>query len=119
MPKNFISLIGFPRSGTTLIARNLSKYYQFAYWEEPKYIWKYRARPYFKDDLEQDPNDRIRNYILTRFAKFKGEKLFLLEKTPSNIFRIPYLNKLFPEMRYIYKDSKYPFFIQFCETFFK
>lgn len=102
MPNNFISLIGFPRSGTTLIARNLSKFYQFAYWEEPKYIWKYRARPYFNDDLEQVPNDRTRHYILTRFLKFKGEKMFLLEKTPSNIFRIPYLNKLFPEMRYIY-----------------
>lgn len=100
--KIFISLIGFPRSGTTFIARNLSQARGVAYWEEPKYIWKYRQRPYGFDDARCEPVPDVCEYIKGRFEKFLGEDEIFLEKTPSNVFRIEAVRKILPEGKLIF-----------------
>lgn len=98
----FYSLIGFPRSGTTLIARNLSCHKDIAYWEEPKYIWKYSTRPYRDDKITTLPSKRIREYVKNRFENFARGKEIFLEKTPSNIFRLGYMMDLFPDIGFIF-----------------
>ena len=105
MASKQIFLIGAPRSGTTFLGEVLSKHSKIAYWPEPKYIWKYR-RPLAKDDARPagDATDGIKKYISKKFIQFaeKNNKIIFLEKTPSNCFRIPFINEIFPESKFIH-----------------
>lgn len=102
--KKPIILIGAARSGTTILGEVLSKHQDIAYWVEPKYIWKV-GKPDTGNDVrfsnEATPK-RIR-YIHKTFFNFlkKQGKGRFLEKTPSNCFRIPFIDKVFPDAIYI------------------
>jgi len=99
-----IFIIAGVRSGTTMIGDILSKHKDLAYWIEPKYIWKY-SKPNTKNDLRQpsEATTKIKSYIRQRFAKYtcaKGKSRFI-EKTPSNVFRVAFINEIFPDALFI------------------
>lgn len=99
-----IFLIGAARSGTTLLGEILSQHKELAYWVEPKYIWKYRS-PNVYDDFrsEKDVTNDVQNFISNKFTSFliKNNKSRFLEKTPSNCFRISFIESIFPDAIYI------------------
>lgn len=101
-----IFIIGAARSGTTLLADSiLSKHPNILYLSEPKFLWDYGN--YFKGHdilTEKDVNKFKTNYINKVINKFQlnSNKKIILEKTPSNCFRLPYLKKIFPEAKFIH-----------------
>ncbi len=98
-------IIGAARSGTTLLGELMSHHPDIAYWLEPKYIWRY-GNASAKSDLrdESQASYKVINYIRTKFSDFlyANNKSRLLEKTPSNVFRIPFILKVFPSAHFIY-----------------
>ena len=103
-----ISLIGFPRSGTTFIARNLKRHSEITYWEEPKYLWRYKMRPYDYDDSLPRDESTARRYINKRLNAFSRKKntKYLLEKTPSNVFRLDYIKRIVPDVLFLFVFRK-------------
>ncbi len=99
-----IILIGSARSGTSFLGGILGLHSKIAYWEEPKYIWKYR-KPLANNDIRSagEATKSIRKYIRNEFTKYveKQQKERFLEKTPSNCFRLPFVYKVLPEALFI------------------
>ncbi len=100
-----IILLGNTRSGTTIVQKVVSAHPDLVGWYEPNAIWLYAdpVRPYDEFD-ESDATDRVKRYIRKRFLKFQrrhGDRR-ILEKSPQNILRIPYVRAIFPEATYIY-----------------
>ncbi len=100
-----IFIIAGVRSGTTMLGDILSKHKDVAYWIEPKYIWQYR-KPGKTSDFRpaEDATASVSRYIQRQFFQFtadRGKKRFL-EKTPSNVFRVGFINEIFPDALFIH-----------------
>ena len=100
-----IFLIGNVRSGTTMMQDLFALHPEIVAWFEPRTVWAY-ADPGRRHDRfdEADATPRVTNYIRRRFARYQrmhgGRRV--MEKTPSNVMRIPYVRAIFPEARYLY-----------------
>jgi len=98
-------ILGAARSGTTVLADCLSLHPEVAYWVEPKYIWSY-GKPGAASDLRaaEEASPATKKYIRNRFYYFlkNSRKRVFMEKTPSNVFRVPFINEVFPEARFIH-----------------
>jgi hypothetical protein len=100
-----IILFGNVRSGTSMMHDLFDLHPQIKSWYEPRTIWVY-ADPARKHDRfdAADATPRVRRYIRKRFLKFQrahGDRR-IMEKTPSNLLRIPYVDAIFPEAKYLY-----------------
>jgi len=100
-----LCIIGAARSGTTVLGQLLSRHPAVAYWEEPKYVWRYR-KPTAPNDVRRvdDATPSVRRYIRSRFAHYVNghDATRLVEKTPSNCFRIPFVYAIFPNVRIVH-----------------
>jgi hypothetical protein len=74
-------------------------------WFEPRTVWMY-ADPKRRHDRfdKSDATPRVIRYVRKRFLKYQNQhsKLRIVEKTPSNVLRIPYMHEIFPEASYLY-----------------
>lgn len=100
-----IVVLGAARSGTTLTAELLAHHPEIAYWIEPRYVWNY-GRPLARDDRRPaaDATPRVRRYIRRTFERFtrrQGRARFM-EKTPSNCFRVPFVQAVLPDALFIH-----------------
>lgn len=100
-----IILLGNTRSGTTIVQKVIAAHPGVVGWYEPNAIWLYPDpwRRYDEFD-ESDATDRVRRYVRKRFLVYQerhGNRL-VLEKSPQNILRIPYVRAIFPEATYLY-----------------
>lgn len=100
-----IIILGSVRSGTTLLGNILKEHPEVAYWEEPKHIWRHR-HAYRRHDVltAADATPAVRRYITTQFARFleASGKQRLVEKTPSNCVRVPFVRAIFPDAQFIH-----------------
>lgn len=95
-----IFIVGGVRSGTTILGEILSQHDEVAYWLEPKYIWKYKkARANDDYRYKSEATANVKKYIYDRFLKFTeaNNKTRFVEKTPSNVFRVPFMYEIFPD----------------------
>lgn len=102
--KQPIIILGAARSGTTMLGKIMSQHPDLAYWVEPKYIWNYNNQTNNHDRrTEEEAKEVTKNFIRKRFAEFLQErgKERLLEKTPSNCFRLPFIRAVFPDAKFI------------------
>ena len=100
-----IILLGFARSGTTMLARLFRAHPDVAVMEEPRTIWSI-GHAYGRDERlgAEDLTPRIARRIDARFAAFlarSGARRFA-EKTPSNCLRVPFVHALYPDCRIIH-----------------
>ena len=102
MKKNEICfLIGAARSGTTLLGEQILSFHpEITYLGEPDYIWqhaiKHRSDDVLqKQDFSPSDGDKIKRKLV---ANTTIDKNVILEKSPSNCFRISYINQLLPPM---------------------
>jgi hypothetical protein len=100
-----ILLLGNVRSGTTMVQNLIDLHPAVTVWVEARPVWNY-ADPGRKHDRfdETDATPKVINYIRKRFLRFQREhgNLQIMEKTPHNVVRIPYVRKIFPESKLIY-----------------
>lgn len=100
-----IFVIGAGRSGTTLLADLLGVQPGLSVLMEKRYLWMYGAywRPHdIRHAVEATPAVRafVSHYLARRMQAARAETL--IEKTPSNCFRVPFLAELFPRARFVH-----------------
>lgn len=100
-----IILFGNFRSGTTLLHKLISAHPDVVALYEPVGLWLY-ADPGREDDEfeEQDATDKVKKYIRNWFLEYQRQNgnRIIVEKTPHNILRIPYIRAIFPEAHFLY-----------------
>jgi len=100
-----VIIIGAPRSGTSILGRVLDRHPRMSTWVEPYYIWDYHFREAPHDMLmSEDASNKTRYWIRKAFhdyhQAFKVD--WVVDKSPRNCLRIPFVKTVFPEARYIF-----------------
>ncbi|WP_082473484.1 MULTISPECIES: tetratricopeptide repeat-containing sulfotransferase family protein [Xanthomonas] len=107
-------LVGFPRSGTTLLERILDAHPGFAVLDERPALEeaiaslrssKHFAEPQLDDwltALSDDQIGRARGCYYAVAAKYISLKPSLIDKYPLNLTRVPYIARIFPRAKYIF-----------------
>jgi hypothetical protein len=101
-----IIILGAARSGTTLLADViLAKHPALVYVSEPVFLWRY-GHAYRPHDVlrARDATPAIRETIQSRFRRYLDGRpsCRLMEKTPSNCFRMPFILEVFPEAQVVH-----------------
>ena len=109
-----VFIIGCGRSGTTILGETLSKHSEIKYLNERRDLW-HKHYPEFNIWESKTNNPKLiakecdvsakRNLNLRKlFFKLQvlNSSKILLEKLPINSFRLRFLEKSFPEAKYIY-----------------
>lgn len=100
-----IILFGNTRSGTSVVQNVVSAHQNVVSWYEPRTLWLYAdpGRPHDEFD-ENDATDKVRRYIRKQFLKYqkKHGNCMIMEKTPANILKIPYVRAIFPEATFLF-----------------
>ena len=100
-----IILFGNTRSGTTIVQKVMATHPNIVGWYEPRTLWLCAdpGRPHDEFD-ESDATDKAKRYIREQFLKFQKQhgNCIVLEKTPANILKIPYVRAIFPEATFLF-----------------
>lgn len=100
-----ICIVGAARSGTTFLSHLLNKHSDTILFNEPKYLWRYRkpGAPHDRRTAEE-ATPQVRKHIRSQLRQHvrEGDGARLLEKTPSNCFRIPFVYAVLPDARFIH-----------------
>ena len=100
-----IILIGNYRSGTSISQKLIGLHPDIVTWYEPRTLWLYADPGRRHDEFdESDATEDVVRYIRGRFLKFESRHggRRIMEKTPANILKVPYVNAIFPEATYLY-----------------
>jgi len=100
-----IFLFGNTRSGTTIVQKVMFTHPDIAAWYEPNALWLYGDPGRIHDEFdESDATNRVKQYIRQRFLRYQKQhgNRIVLEKTPQNILRIPYVRAIFPEAKFLF-----------------
>src|SRR5574341_1701750 len=100
-----IILIGNTRSGATIVQKVMAVHPDVVKWYEPNAIWLYADPGRRHDEFdESDATDKVKRYIRKQFLKFQQQhgNGVVMEKTPQNILRIPYVRAIFPEASFLF-----------------
>jgi LPS sulfotransferase NodH len=103
-----IFIIGAPRSGTSLLYAILRASSRTAHWPgEAHEVWEYDYHPALRGwesnaldetDIEEGAADRIKR----SFFLVAGSHKRLIDKTPRNALRVPFVNALFDDARFVF-----------------
>lgn len=100
-----IILFGNTRSGTSVVQNVVSAHQDVVSWYEPRTLWLCAdpQRPHDEFD-ESDATDKVKRYIRKQFLKYqkKHGNCVVMEKTPANILKIPYVRAIFPEATFLF-----------------
>lgn len=101
--KNPIIIIGAPRSGTTFLGDVLSQHPQLHYMIEPNPMWKRFVRnPSDMVSLAGNESAVRQTQEIFQKALARSGKAWLLEKTPQNCLRFPFVRAVFPDAKFIH-----------------
>lgn len=102
-----IIIIGAPRSGTNMLRDVLCEFQGVGTWpcDEINYIWRHGNIRYETDEFTVEMAwPEVKRFIRKEFDKLaKKEQLnFLVEKTCANSLRVPFVDQVVPEAKYIF-----------------
>lgn len=112
-PSRPILVLGCPRSGTSVLLQALLQSPELrSIQSEGHILWDAyhhpRDRVWASDALGADDlTARERSYIHAAIALFARGRTFV-DKTPENSLRLPYLDALFPDARYVFLRRRAP-----------
>ncbi|MFG0306601.1 MAG: sulfotransferase family protein [Phycisphaerales bacterium JB040] len=95
-----ILLLGTHRSGTTWLGSVLSGHPDLAYVEEPRHIWSWGNADLPDDRLDAShARPEVVDHIRRAFERevVRQGRRRLIEKTPSNCLRVPFVRAVYPE----------------------
>ncbi|MEE8258438.1 MAG: sulfotransferase [Sphingomonadales bacterium] len=108
---NPIFLVGFPRSGTTLLNRILDSHKDIECVEEERLLFatksvvttKYGGYFHALKDLSTEQLNELRDHYLEEVKKFRksGKGIYLVDKFPLYVVEIPFIKKIFPQSKII------------------
>ncbi len=99
-----VILIGSPRSGTSFLSQLLKRHRTVAYIGEPRLTWRY-GNDHRSDMLRaRDARDEVVTHIRSAFSKqvLAEGKQRLVEKTPSNALRLDFVDRVFPDAKFVH-----------------
>lgn len=100
-----IFLFGNTRSGTGMVLKVVSAHPGVAKWNEPRTLWLCAdpTRPHDEFD-ESDATSKAKEYIRKQFLSYQKQhgNCIVMEKTPANILKIPYVRAIFPEAKFLF-----------------
>jgi len=98
-------IIGAPRSGTTILCDVLGEHREIESISEPYFIWDWKSGGGLDDvRTAADVTPENAGFIRREFShalENSGKKI-LVEKTPENCFRVPFMHEVFPEAKWIF-----------------
>lgn len=99
-----VFIIGAARSGTKLLRDQIARHPAVARVPyDVNYIWRFGNEKVPHDELTPEMlTPQICQRIRSRIAEFSEGKPVLVEKTVSNCLRIPFVQAVFPEARFIH-----------------
>jgi len=100
-----IILFGNTRSGTTIVQKAMAIHPEIVEWYEPNALWLYADPGRSHDEFdESDVSDKVKRYIRKKFLQYQEShgNCVVMEKTPQNILRIPYVHAIFPEAKFMF-----------------
>lgn len=114
--KNPCFIVGCGRSGTTILGSTLSLHSKITYLNEPRNLWhqaypeadvwsrlaKKRKGKIFLNESNENKSKSIRLKRAFYKETLKTKKPFLVEKLPVNSFRLNFIEKIFPDAKYIH-----------------
>ncbi len=102
-------VLGAPRSGTTLLYRVLRSSPSFAHWRpgEAHEVWEVDCHPSLREWesnalTRDDATDEIAHRIRRSFQLTAGARKRFIDKTPRNVFRVPFVDEVFPDATYVF-----------------
>ena len=100
-----IFLFGNTRSGTGIVQKVITAHPDIAKWNEPRTLWLCAdpTRPH--DEFEaSDATPKAKEYIRKQFLNYQRQNgnCVVMEKTPANILKIPYVREIFPEATFLF-----------------
>ena len=101
----FAFIVGSPRSGTSILGELLDKHDHISQWFEPYFVWDRYFRTAPDDErTEADATPEIRQWIYRNFSNFKKKKKcsVLIDKSPRNSLKIPFICRIFPRAKFIH-----------------
>ncbi|MEW6139811.1 MAG: sulfotransferase [Thermodesulfobacteriota bacterium] len=110
-PDPYIFVVGCARSGTTILAEVLGRHPEVAQWYEPYFVWDYCLGNAESDSRTgEDITRMVKDFIRKEFELFRkktGAKI-VVEKSPENSFRLPFVHAIFPHAKWIhiYRDGR-------------
>jgi len=108
--ENLVFLIGFPRSGTTLLDSILRSHSEITVLEEKPYLLNLRHDFFKQNDnnlssllnITQDIRDKIRNeYFKKIFSQISKNKRIIVDKFPLTIIELGFVKCIFPNAKII------------------
>lgn len=107
-----IIIVGAPRSGTNMLRDVLCELNGIGTWpcDEINYIWRHGNIKKNTDEFDSElARPEVKKFIRHEFDDFaKKQKLdVLVEKTCASSLRVPFIDEIFPEAKYvfIYRDG--------------
>ncbi len=102
-----VIIIGAPRSGTKMLRNIITSFDNVSTWpfDEINFMWRHGHEKNKSDKFSaNDIDENKRNYMREQFNKLSNIKKsqFIVEKTCANSLRVPYVNKVLPEAKFIY-----------------
>lgn len=100
-----IFLFGNTRSGTGIVQKVITAHPGVAKWNEPRTLWLCADPTRLHDEFDEaDATDKVKQYIRRQFLNYQRQNgnCIVMEKTPANILKIPYVRAIFPEAKYLF-----------------
>lgn len=102
-----IFIIGAPRSGTSILFSVLRSSRQVAHWPgEAHEIWEADHHPastgWSSNVLDASDAAGVVDRIRREFFLVTGSGRRLIDKTPRNVLRVPFVDRIFPDARYVF-----------------
>jgi hypothetical protein len=102
-----VVIVGAGRSGTNMLRDALTSLSSFGTWpcDEINYIWRHGNRAHTNDEFYPDmATDYVKNFIRKSFNEMAKETgcEFLVEKTCANSLRVPFVNAVIPDAKYVF-----------------